>query len=258
MNKATIFRVLLAFLMTGGIAFAQVDSLIYEVVQTNPPLGTPPTASAGFCSSNGGTLGCTNVQRYVRIDPNVGSGTIDGVWLSAGDDVAPLLRQFGIDSIYATFAGSGYTVVVIDINNTQSVLAGNFISTPSGVGNIQNIVLNQLVPTALTSEGIYEVKNFATGIGNNPNQPLRFELAQNYPNPFNPSTVIRYQLPNSANVTLKVFDVTGKEVAEVVNGYQTAGEHSVEFNAANLPSGIYFYRLSAGNYTATRKMMLVR
>jgi hypothetical protein len=70
--------------------------------------------------------------------------------------------------------------------------------------------------------------------------------------------VIRYQLPNSANVTLKVFDVTGKEVAEVVNGYQTAGEHSVEFNAANLPSGVYFYRLSAGNHTATRKMMLVR
>jgi hypothetical protein len=138
------------------------------------------------------------------------------------------------------------------------VLAGNFISTPSGVGNIQNIVLNQLVPTTLTSEGIYEVKNFATGIGDTPNQPLQFELAQNYPNPFNPSTVIRYQLPNSANVTLKVFDVTGKEVAEVVNGYQTAGEHSVEFNAANLPSGVYFYRLSAGNHTATRKMMLVR
>ncbi|HUI30987.1 MAG TPA: T9SS type A sorting domain-containing protein [Candidatus Acidoferrales bacterium] len=85
-----------------------------------------------------------------------------------------------------------------------------------------------------------------------------FSLNQNYPNPFNPSTVISYQLPVNSQVTLKVYDVLGREVATLVNARQTPGEHSVTFDARNLPSGIYFYRISAGGYTATRKMLLVK
>ena len=88
--------------------------------------------------------------------------------------------------------------------------------------------------------------------------PNTFELAQNYPNPFNPSTVIKFQIPSAVNVSLKVFDILGNEVATLVNEVKPAGYHSVEFNAAGLASGIYLYKLQAGSFVETKKMMLVK
>lgn len=85
-----------------------------------------------------------------------------------------------------------------------------------------------------------------------------YELAQNYPNPFNPMTTIRYQIPEGGFVSLKVYDVLGKEVATLVNGAKEAGSHWVSFNASGLASGVYFYRLQAGGFAETRKMMLVK
>jgi hypothetical protein len=80
----------------------------------------------------------------------------------------------------------------------------------------------------------------------------------NYPNPFNPTTTINYQLPSDGIVTLKVYDVVGKEVATLVNAHRSAGTYSVEFNASGLPSGIYIYRLSANNFTESKKMLLMK
>ncbi|MDD8017218.1 MAG: family 16 glycosylhydrolase [Bacteroidota bacterium] len=88
--------------------------------------------------------------------------------------------------------------------------------------------------------------------------PKDFELFQNFPNPFNPATVISYQLPIANKVTLKVYDVLGKEVASLVNGVKEAGYYSVTFNAAKLPSGIYFARLQQGDKMQTKKMMLLK
>ncbi|MFN3560762.1 MAG: T9SS type A sorting domain-containing protein [Chloroherpetonaceae bacterium] len=88
--------------------------------------------------------------------------------------------------------------------------------------------------------------------------PKQFSLEQNYPNPFNPTTVIAYQLPVASTVSLKVYDVLGKEVATLVNARQEAGAYSYTLNAGNLASGIYFYRLQAGNFVSTKKMMLVK
>jgi hypothetical protein len=85
-----------------------------------------------------------------------------------------------------------------------------------------------------------------------------FELSQNYPNPFNPSTQIHYQLPASDFVALKVFDVLGREIETLVNERQNAGKHSVQFNASNLPSGLYFYRLEAGMNHDTKKFLLLK
>ncbi len=85
-----------------------------------------------------------------------------------------------------------------------------------------------------------------------------YQLLQNYPNPFNPTTFIPFVLSKSANVTIKVFDVTGKQVAELTNGMYSAGKHSIPFNAASLSSGVYVYRLQADSFTAIRKMMLVK
>jgi hypothetical protein len=91
-----------------------------------------------------------------------------------------------------------------------------------------------------------------------------YDLFQNYPNPFNPSTVISYQLPNDSKVTLKLYDVLGKEITTLVNEYKGAGKYSVEFsagscgNAANLPSGIYFYELRANDFVTSKKMILLK
>jgi hypothetical protein len=88
--------------------------------------------------------------------------------------------------------------------------------------------------------------------------PLEFELSQNYPNPFNPATTIEYGLPESGNVRLEVFNLLGQRVATLFNGEQTSGFHRVQFDARQLASGIYLYRLQSGNTVITRKMMLLK
>jgi hypothetical protein len=84
-----------------------------------------------------------------------------------------------------------------------------------------------------------------------------FTLSQNYPNPFNPTTTIRYALPHRSRVTLSVFNTLGQKVTELVNGDIDAGFHEVQFNANNLASGVYFYRLNAGSFMETNKLVLV-
>jgi len=88
--------------------------------------------------------------------------------------------------------------------------------------------------------------------------PTSFELMQNYPNPFNPSTVISYRLSAFSKVSLKVFDILGKEVATLVNEYQQPGNFVKTFHGTSLPSGIYFYRLQADNFTDSKKMILIK
>jgi aminopeptidase N len=89
-------------------------------------------------------------------------------------------------------------------------------------------------------------------------QHFNYSLQQNYPNPFNPSTTIEYSIPQSGLVTLKVFNVLGKEVATLVNGQNDAGNHTVEFNASALNSGVYFYKIESGNFVETKKMILLK
>lgn len=88
--------------------------------------------------------------------------------------------------------------------------------------------------------------------------PDNFSLEQNYPNPFNPSTVISYQMPVNGNVVLKIYDVLGNEVTTLVNEFKEAGKHSIEFDASDLGSGIYFYTITAVNFTSTKKMTLIK
>ena len=88
--------------------------------------------------------------------------------------------------------------------------------------------------------------------------PNSFSLSQNYPNPFNPLTVIKYRIPLQGKTVLKVYDFLGREVASLVNDVQKAGEHSVNFDAGNLSSGIYFYTLSVGNFIQTKKLILIK
>ena len=92
----------------------------------------------------------------------------------------------------------------------------------------------------------------------NDDVPLRFSLMQNFPNPFNPTTVINYELPFSGNVSLRIYDVTGREVATLVNETQQAGRYSVDFNGRDLATGVYYCKISAGSFVSVKKMILVK
>ena len=108
---------------------------------------------------------------------------------------------------------------------------------------------NKLLAYSLSSVGVEKGKD---------RLPTNYSLSQNYPNPFNPSTSISYHLPVNGFVTLKVYDVLGDEVATLVNGEKHAGEYEIEFDAANLSSGVYFYQLQAGSLVETKKMLLLK
>jgi hypothetical protein len=88
--------------------------------------------------------------------------------------------------------------------------------------------------------------------------PSDFVLEQNYPNPFNPATNIRFSLLEANQVTLKVYDMIGQEVATLVNQFMNAGTFEITFDASNLPTGIYTYSLTAGNFNSVKKMMLIK
>ncbi len=88
--------------------------------------------------------------------------------------------------------------------------------------------------------------------------PTTFELSQNYPNPFNPTTGVRYQVPGVSDVRLVVYDILGREVTTLVNERKAAGRYEVRFDGSGLASGVYVYRLTAGTYVQTRKMVLLK
>jgi len=115
---------------------------------------------------------------------------------------------------------------------------------------VNNPVIVKLEGTATELTGILDEQNKAI--------PLKFALKQNYPNPFNPTTQIQYSVPNQVLVSLKVFDCLGREVKTLVSEAKPAGNYQVEFNAANLPSGVYFCRIRAGSFNQVRKMLLIK
>jgi len=96
------------------------------------------------------------------------------------------------------------------------------------------------------------------GISNNLNIVEDYNLSQNYPNPFNPATKINYSLPKAGQVSIKVFDILGKEVTTLINEFQNAGSYDAVFNGANFSSGVYFYRIESGSFIDTKKMFLLK
>jgi len=127
-------------------------------------------------------------------------------------------------------------------------------------GNINDIVITKNNKIYLaTEDGVFWGEADSIVVSVEKNEPLKlFSLSQNYPNPFNPSTVISYQLPVIGFVSLKVYDILGKEIATLVNEEQPAGEYEIEFDGSALTSGIYFYQLKAGDFTQTKKMILLK
>lgn len=150
---------------------------------------------------------------------------------------------------------SGRNNIYRSTNNGISFTSQLTLSTPGNCISMCDY-LNGWCGTNLGQ--IYKYNYWEEGISKNKNNILRFNLFQNYPNPFNPTTNIDFSLPHASNVSLKIYDVTGNEIMDVLNEFKPAGNYSVSVDASNLTSGIYFYKLIAGNYKETKKMIVIK
>jgi hypothetical protein len=142
--------------------------------------------------------------------------------------------------------GSGMYVLQTTLTGTKRTWSvGGCPFVPYSGGDARNLCMG--ISVSLLS-GITPVSNI----------PDQFSLSQNYPNPFNPTTTINFSIPKSGFVTLKVFDVLGREVSTLVNETRVAGNYSVDFDGSRLSSGVYFYRIQAGDFISIKKMMLTK
>jgi photosystem II stability/assembly factor-like uncharacterized protein len=176
----------------------------------------------------------------------------------------------GLYSIYFINANSGWAVgdyyAATNTNTSYTTNGGtNWVNTNgiSSTGRLNRVKINNspVGYVAGQSQNIYRTTNAGglTGITINPDvTPVKYSLSQNYPNPFNPTTKINFALPKSGFVSLKIYDVLGREVASLVNEFKSAGVFSVDFNASQFTSGIYFYRFESNEFSDVKKMLLIK
>ena len=193
------------------------------------------------------------------------AGTANGKVLESADngeswlqkDILTIFRINGLavnsnDELFA-YASDG---VYRSVNDGAS-----WIQINSGL--INKYVLSFLINKSgyafagISQGGVYRSSVSTTSIIENIN-PQDYSLSQNYPNPFNPTTIIGYSIPKASFVTLKVYDILGREIATLVNAEKSFGNYNVEFNGSGLSSGIYFYKLQTGDYSSVKKMVLIK
>ncbi|MDP4172851.1 MAG: YCF48-related protein [Bacteroidota bacterium] len=205
--------------------------------------------SNGYCAGSGGVIlktmnsGTTwsKVTVPATVDLYVVSGTSNNSLWAIGDSGVVLHGSNSGTNWTNEFSFTGYNLFGLKVYNDSSAWVSGDWGTVIATGYFS---------------GTTDVNSHSS---NNSTLAIRdYKLRQNYPNPFNPSTIINYSIAEGNIVTLKIFDVLGNEVSEPVNRFETAGSYNVRFDASNLPSGIYFYQLRAGNYVETRKMILIR
>ncbi|HHM01975.1 MAG TPA: choice-of-anchor B family protein [Caldithrix abyssi] len=243
-------------LLSAGISVLLSGQNIAEYLQrTGSPFLSDWLRVAYFANTTSNVLG---------VDSNhpVGSGLSQlGLYGDGGannqtsSDLLKALSDKGASSVFwygGSPANTAAVAVPYDEYNSKLFFAGFGIEAVSSANEDQaslDQLLNNVINwfdgvTALNGEGLFS--------------PRGFKLEANYPNPFNPATHIRYHLARPVKVRLSVFDLSGREVAVLVNTTQPGGEYTVNFNAGRLASGLYFFRLRAGEYTETRRMTLLR
>jgi hypothetical protein len=156
--------------------------------------------------------------------------------------------QFNLDSRKRTFSGVSTPLLDIEIVRGFGVVYQNMWELGESRNVLRGCIINGIVFGDTT---IVSVEDESPIINN-------YRLEQNYPNPFNPTTKIKYQIPKAGLVTLKAYDVLGREVVTIVNEEKLTGNYEVEFGGSNLSSGIYFYRLQAGDFIDTKKFVLIK
>jgi hypothetical protein len=183
--------------------------------------------------------------------------------------VVPLVRNAGqtftVENLSITMSSDDSTIIYsIGTVLIDSIQPGEVVLPTSGFFTVKvdsNFSLPFKFNFAIRSDGwLYwrDTISIVTSVEGDETLPEEFVLYENYPNPFNPSTKIKYSVPQSSNVVIKVFDVLGNEIETLTNEEKSAGTYEITWNAIGLPSGVYFYQLRAGDYVNTKKMLLLK
>ena len=217
-------------------------------------------------ADNGGTITATARTKYLTSTYHTGLRTffvlteshIAYSWQDCMDSLQFVMRKMYPDSLGMVFY-DGVTAPTADMVVENEVS----FTIPSGVVQ-ENCELVAFVQDPITKEifaaSFVSMDPSISALPDNglAQSPVKFKLLQNYPNPFNPATTIRFVVAEQTRVELTVFDAAGKKIRTLVNGLFKIGEHAVQFDASDLASGIYFYRISAGNYSESKKMLLIK
>jgi hypothetical protein len=239
------------------------------------------TFSIGITNGNKIVISCGYNTAYLKSTfvGTIGSNASQITWAAAPDAPIALSRPAGASYANYFYLVGGDTNTTA-VKNTKVFVFNvqtnswfyTILNNPNATSNICSGVTAHCVndTVRIFQPGGYTTvatNNFAvigcgpTIVGNSiitSTIPAAFSLSQNYPNPFNPATKISFLLPKNSDVKLVVYDILGKEVATLVNDYRTAGTYQVEFNASNLASGVYLYKIEAGEFNDVKKMMLVK
>ncbi len=211
----------------------------------------------------------SNILSLAVKDSDLFAGTLgEGIYLSTDYGKNWIASNSGISN------NAVVTSLAIDGKNLfAGTYEGVFLSTDNGknwsaindgltaIGITALAIYNGYLFAGTNNNGVWwrSLSGIVTNVEKDHNElSLQFTISQNYPNPFNPATTIKYQITNSSIVTLKIYDMLGREIETLVDGYKTAGEYKVLFNASNLASGIYFYRIHAGDFVETKKLILLK
>jgi hypothetical protein len=145
--------------------------------------------------------------------------------------------------------------------STDSGASWNEIGPELGEAYVYSLALSLdgHIYAGTSSSGVFRSKESVTSVQDPPpGFPASHALHQNFPNPFNPTTTIRFSIPTAGDVSLKIFNLLGERVATLVSGNKDAGTHTVQWDATGQPSGVYFYRLQAGDFSETRRLVLIK
>jgi hypothetical protein len=278
-----IFFLTLLFQQTG---LTQIPNSSFENWTGGNPDGWTTNNIIGYLELVTQSSDAHSGNSLARMEMMYGMSTLLQPVLNAGPLLVgiPVSERYSTINFYYKFTpttSSVYILIIVGMYKSNTYIGGGAGGTNNSTTSYTKLTstisyLNQDVPdmaniyiTLIDSfynpqsvGSIALVDDFyfdqANDVNDQNNFPDEYALLQNYPNPFNPSTTISYQLPVGGNLTLKVYDVLGNEIATLVNEEKPAGEYEVEFSAAALSSGIYIYRLKAGTYSETKKMILLK
>ena len=278
-SKDSTYLMILKYSINAGSANDSVSLFVYNSSQNVP--SSEPLPSIGPKGGSGADL--TDAGRFALRQGTSSSSprvTVDGIFVTTSWDNTALpveLSSFNYETLKGNVTlhwttsseinNAGFDVERSDVNGQISNVwsKAGFIS---GNGTSSGSINYSFTDNNLSS-GKYNYRLKQIDYNGNYEYfslnsdviiatPKNFFLGQNYPNPFNPSTVINYNIPQDSYVKIKLYDNTGREVRTLLNEFISAGYYTINFNASDLASGIYFYNINAGEYTATNKMMLVR
>ena len=241
----------------------QSDSVIFYVAFTPLEMGTRTTklfiyhdafSSPDSLIAKGVGIAPVFSSNKTSIDfGNVGIGVLkfDTIYIKNTGTY-----ELNVDSIYST--DDQFTFYPNNLNISVGDSQGIYVAfqpTRLGISSGKIVFIHDGISVI---DSIQVSGNGVTDIKDEKGMPEKFKLYQNYPNPFNPTTTIQFDIPKTLFVTLKVNNVLGQEVATLVNENKNPGRYEINFDASSLPSGVYFYRITAGEYVSEKKLLLIR